>query len=48
VAVLPKPFYISQLLETVRAVLGATDNPRELIAPLPGWQSQPSADGLRL
>jgi DNA-binding response OmpR family regulator len=48
VAVLPKPFYISQLLETVRAVLGATDNPRELIVPLPGCQSQPSADGLRL
>jgi len=44
VAVLPKPFYISQLLETVRAVLGATDT----IAPLPGCQGQPSADGLRL
>ena len=31
VAVLTKPFYISQLLETVRAVLRATDGPR--IAP---------------
>jgi DNA-binding response OmpR family regulator len=48
VAVLPKPFYLSQLLETVRVALHATDNLRELIAPLPGWQSQPSADGLRL
>lgn len=48
VAVLPKPFYISQLLETVKAALRATDNRRELIVPLPGWQSQPSANGLRL
>jgi DNA-binding response OmpR family regulator len=46
-ALLPKPFYISELLQTVRAVLRATDSPRELIAPLPR-QSQPSAAGLWL
>jgi DNA-binding response OmpR family regulator len=48
VTTLPKPFYISQLLETVRVVLRATDSSREQIAPLPDWRSQPSADGLRL
>jgi DNA-binding response OmpR family regulator len=47
-AVLPKPFYISELLETVKAVLRATDRLREQIVPRPGWQSQPSAVGLRL
>ena len=47
-AVLPKPFYISELLETVRAVLRATDSAREQIEPLPNWRSQPSAGGLRL
>ncbi len=46
-AVLPKPFYISQLLETVRVLLRATDSPREPIAPLPAWRNSPSADGLR-
>lgn len=48
VAVLPKPFYISQLLETVRAALDVTENARESIVPPPDWQSRPSADGLRL
>jgi DNA-binding response OmpR family regulator len=48
VVVLPKPFYISQLLETVKAVLRAAVNPREQIAPPPNWPSQPSAAGLRL
>jgi DNA-binding response OmpR family regulator len=47
-AVLPKPFYISELLETVKAVLRATDSLREQLVPLPNWQSQPSAVGLRL
>jgi DNA-binding response OmpR family regulator len=47
-ALLPKPFYISELLQTVRAVLRATDSSREQIAPLPNWRSQPSAGGLRL
>jgi two-component system OmpR family response regulator len=48
VAVLPKPFYISQLLETVRTVLRATDSPHEQIDPLPNQCSQPSAVGLWL
>jgi DNA-binding response OmpR family regulator len=48
VAVLPKPFYLSQLLETVRVVLRATVSPREQIALLPDWPSQPSAAGLQL
>jgi DNA-binding response OmpR family regulator len=47
-ALLSKPFYISELLQTVRAVLRATDSSREQIAPLPNWRSQPSAGGLRL
>jgi DNA-binding response OmpR family regulator len=47
-AVLPKPFYISELLETVRAVLHATDSACEPIAPPPNRSSQPSAGGLRL
>lgn len=47
-AVLPKPFYISELLETVKAVLHATDCAPEQIGSLPDWQSQPSAVGLRL
>ena len=47
-AMLPKPFYISELLETVRVALRATDSPREQIAPPPNWRSQPFAVGLRL
>jgi DNA-binding response OmpR family regulator len=47
-AILAKPFYIGELLETVRTVLRVTDSPREQIAALPNWQSQPSAVGLRL
>ena len=47
-AVLPKPFYISELLETVRAVLRATDSACGQIAPPPTWPSQLSAGGLRL
>jgi DNA-binding response OmpR family regulator len=47
-ALLPKPFYLSQLLETVRAVLRATDGVREQIDRMPDWQSRPSAIGLRL
>ncbi len=47
-AVLQKPFYISQLLETVRAVLSAGRGPHELIAPPPAWRNWPSATGLRL
>jgi CheY-like chemotaxis protein len=48
VAVLPKPFYISQLLETVRAILRAAVSPRGQLVPTSNWQSQPSVDGLRL
>jgi two-component system, OmpR family, response regulator len=47
-AVLPKPFYISELLKMVRAVLHAADSACERIAPLPNRLSQPSAVGLRL
>jgi len=47
-AVLPKPFYISQLLEAVRAVLRAADSSREQIAPSPNWLSPPSAAAMRL
>ena len=42
-----KPVSPVQLLQTVQAVLRATDSPREQIAP-PDRQSQPSAGGLRL
>jgi DNA-binding response OmpR family regulator len=48
VAVLPKPFYLSQLLETVKAVLRATGSPREQIMLPPNCENQLSADGLRL
>ena len=47
-AVLPKPFSVAELLETVRAVLRATDSAPGQFEPRPDWQSQPSADGLRL
>jgi DNA-binding response OmpR family regulator len=47
-ALLSKPFYISELLQTVRAVLRATDSSRKQLDPLPNWRSQPSAGGLRL
>ena len=47
-AVLPKPFYVSQLLETVREVLRATDGPCEQSVPPPGRQSRPSTVGLQL
>ncbi len=47
-ATLVKPFAVDALLDTVRNVLRATDRPPEQIDPLPNWQSQPSADALRL
>ena len=47
-ALLSKPFYISELLQTVRAALRTTDSSREQIAPPPSWRSQSSAGGLRL
>ena len=47
-AILAKPFYISELLETVRAVLHATDSPPEPMTPLPSWRSWPAAPGLQL
>ncbi len=47
-AILPKPFYISELLETVKIVLRATDSLREQIVLPSNWRSQPSAVGLRL
>jgi len=48
VAVLPKPFYLSQLLETVRAVLQATGSIPGQLELLPVWPGQSSAAGLRL
>jgi DNA-binding response OmpR family regulator len=45
-AVLPKPFYISELLATVRAVLYATNSPGEPVAP-PTWRDQPRTIDLR-
>ena len=44
-AVLPKPFSIVKLLETVRVVLRATDGTPEQFEPLPDRRSQPSAGG---
>jgi len=46
-ALLPKPFYISELLETVKTVLRAADHPSENYTPLPNWPGQPPAVGLR-
>lgn len=47
-ALLPKPFYLRQLSETVRAVLQATGSiPRQLEL-LPVWPGQSSAAGLRV
>jgi DNA-binding response OmpR family regulator len=48
VAVLPKPFYISQLLETVRVVLRAVNSAPGQLKLMSNWTDQPSADGLRL
>jgi DNA-binding response OmpR family regulator len=45
---LAKPFAVDELLDTVKKVLRVTASPRELIAPLPYRQSQPSAGGLWL
>ena len=47
-AMLSKPFYISELLETVKAILRATDSACGQIASPPTWLGQPSATGLRL
>jgi len=47
-AMLPKPFSVEELLETVSVVLRATDSAPGQLGPLPDWRSQPSADGLRL
>ena len=47
-AMLAKPFAVDELLDTVKKVLRVTASPRELIAPLPYRQSQPSAGGLWL
>jgi DNA-binding response OmpR family regulator len=47
-AMLPKPFSIDELLDTVRVVLRATDSAPGQIEPLPDWRRQPSPDGLRL
>jgi len=47
-ALLPKPFYISQLLETVREVLHAAEDDREQLDLRPNWRSRPPAPGLRL
>ena len=47
-ALLPKPFSVVELLETVRVVLRAPDSGSGQPAPMPDWRSQPSTDGLRL
>ena len=47
-AMLPKPFYIGQLLETVRTALRPTVTLRKPIAPMPAWRNWPLAVGLRL
>ena len=48
-ALLPKPFSIGELLETVRVVLRATDSAPGQLEPRPDWRSQPAAnDCLRL
>jgi DNA-binding response OmpR family regulator len=47
-ALLPKPFSIDELLETVRTVLRATDHAPGSLEPLPDSRSQPSADGLQV
>jgi DNA-binding response OmpR family regulator len=47
-AMLPKPFSIDELLETVRVVLRATVSAPGQLEPLPYWRNQPCADGLRL
>jgi len=46
VAVLPKPFYISQLLEAVRAALGDVDSPRDRNAPPPNVGNRSSTNVL--
>jgi DNA-binding response OmpR family regulator len=47
-ALLPKPFHLSQLLETVRAVLQAMGSIPGQLELLPVWPGQSSAAGLRL
>jgi DNA-binding response OmpR family regulator len=47
-AMLPKPFAMSALLDTVENVLRVTDRPFEQIDPLPHWRTQPAASGLWL
>ena len=47
-ATLAKPFYMSDLLETVKAVLHPTDSPREQITAPPNWRNQPVTVGLLL
>jgi len=48
VTVLPKPFYLSELLDTVRVVLGAVNSTREQIARPANWRSEPSTGGWQL
>ena len=47
-ATLLKPYTLDELLGTVREVLRATVDAREIVAAPPNWQSQPSVPGLRL
>jgi DNA-binding response OmpR family regulator len=47
-AMMLKPYTPVEFLGTVQEVLRATNGACEQIAPLPYWQSQPSADGLQL
>ncbi len=47
-ALLPKPFSIDELLETVRVILRATNGAPGQLESLPDWRSQPPADDLQL
>ena len=48
VTMLRKPYTIDKLLGVVKSVLPDTTHVRAEMAPAPSWQSQPSADRLRL
>lgn len=47
-ALLPKPFYLSELLETVRTALRTVETPSEKIVPLRVRLSRPPAIGSRM
>jgi CheY-like chemotaxis protein len=47
-ALLPKPFSIDELLETVRAALHATNSAPGQLGSLPDWRSEPPMDDITL